>query len=301
MFVGHGLVAFAVVAALGEWRDWDLSFVLPAAVLAGLFATVPDVDVVYGVAGLTEVAATADPGSFWAAGNRTHRGLTHAVPVGVATALAAGLLARRDAWALAGLPVLAGLVAMAVVVSGGLAGLVAVAFTAGVIALVALARSLALSPRAVAGAALVGLVTHPFGDLFTGSPPDVLYPFDAVLVADRVVLASDPTLHLLGAFGLELAAAWLALAAYFRLTDRRLLGRVDRRAALGAAYGTAALVLPAPTLEVSYQFVFSVLGVGAVGVAGPSVGRVVTWRSVATALATVSVAAVAYALVYVYL
>lgn len=298
MFVGHGLVAFAVVAALGGWRGWDLPLVLPAAVLAGLFATVPDVDVVYGVAGFAEAAATADPEAFWAVGNRTHRGLTHSVPVGVVTALAAGLLVRRDTWAVAGLPVLAGLVAMAVVVSGGLAGLVATAFAAGVLGLVALARSLALSPRAVAGAALVGLVTHPFGDLFTGSPPDVLYPFDAVLVADRVVLASDPTLHLLGAFGLELAAAWLALAAYVRLTDRRLLARVDRRAALGAAYGAAALVLPAPTLEVSYQFVFSVLAVGAVGVAGPSVGRVVTLRSVATALATVSVAAVAYAVVY---
>jgi membrane-bound metal-dependent hydrolase YbcI (DUF457 family) len=298
MFLGHGLLAFAVVAFFGEWRNRDRTIVLSVALLAGLFATLPDVDVVYGLAGLADAVAITDPESFWAAGNRTHRGLTHSVPVGVATALAAGLLVRRDAGALAGVTVLAGVVATAVTMSGLLAGLVAIPFAAGVLGLVGLARHLEISPPAVAGVALVGLVSHPFGDLFTGTPPEFLFPFDAVLVTDRVLLASDPTIHLLGAFGLELVAAWLALAAYFRLTDRRLLARVDRRAAIGASYGAAALVLPAPTLDVSYHFVFSVIGVGAVGVTRPSFRLALTSRSVATALATVSVAGLSYAVVY---
>lgn len=298
MFVGHGLLAFAVVALLGEWRGWDRRVVLSGAVLAGLFGTLPDVDVVYGLVGLLQGTVALDPESFWAVSNEIHRGFTHSVPVGLLTALGAGLLARRDAWKTAGLAILAGIIVMAFTVSGGVAGLVAVVFVAGVLALVTLGQRLALSPRVVASAALVGVVSHPFGDLFTGSPPDVLYPFDAVLVSDRVVLAADPTMHLLAAFGLELATVWLALAVYFRVIGRPLLKRVDRRAALGVAYGGAAFVLPAPTLEVSYRFVFSVLGVGAIGVAQPSVGRVVTWRSIVTALAAVSIAVVAYASVY---
>lgn len=298
MFVGHGLLAFALVAFLGKRRGCDRAVVLSGAVLAGLFGMLPDVDVVYGLLGVLLGPVAVDPESFWAVSNEVHRGFTHSVPVGLLTASGAGLLARRDGWKAAGLAILTGVVVIAFTVSGGVAGLVAVVFVAGVVALVTLGRRLALSPQMIASVALVGAVSHPFGDLFTGSPPDVLYPFDAVLIADRVVLAADPTMHLLAAFGLELATVWLAVGMYFRVIDRTLLEHVDRRAALGVAYGGTAFVLPAPTLEVSYHFVFSVLGVGVIGVVQPSVRRVVTWRSAVTALATISIAVVAYAIVY---
>ncbi|MFB6250852.1 MAG: metal-dependent hydrolase [Halobellus sp.] len=304
MFVGHGLLAFAIVALAGERLGWDRAVVVPAAVLAGLFGTLPDVDVVYGLVGLVEQpSGTVE--AFWAAGNRVHRGLTHALPVGLVTAGAVGLLAGRDAWSLAGGAVLVGVVALATVVWGGLGGLVATAFVAGASALARAGRRRGLTPRAVAGAALVGLLTHPFGDLFTGSPPAMLYPLDAVVVADRIELAADPTLHLLAAFGVELAAVGVAFVAACRVTDRRAVDQVRRRAALGVVYGGAAFVLPAPTLAVSYQFVYSVLAVGVVGAAPagwptvPSLPRTDVWRAVGTALATVAVAAGAYAVVYV--
>jgi membrane-bound metal-dependent hydrolase YbcI (DUF457 family) len=306
VFVGHALLAFAVVAFLGERLGYDRRVVLSTAVLAGLFGALPDVDVVYGLAGL---AAGVDPEAFWAAGNRTHRGLTHALPIAVVTALAAGSLAaarrsssrtRPAALALAGAGFVA-VVAVALVVSGPLGGAVAVLFVGGAAVLALAARRRALAPSAVTAAALVGLLTHSFGDLFTGTPPAMLYPFDAVLAAERVTLAADPTLHLLGAFGLELAAAWLAVLAYARLTDRPLGTLVDRRATLGAVYGPAALVLPAPTLAVSYQFVYSVLGVGVTGAVttrSPRSLRRLDLSIAARALATVTVAAVAYLCVY---
>jgi len=302
MFVGHACLAFAVAAVGADRLGWSRERALGVAALAALFATLPDVDVVYGLSGLIAPAAGAGPvpvESFWDAGNRVHRGVTHALPVAGVVTAAVWLGSRSGARSRAtGAVLLTALVPVVAALSGGLAGAVTAVFVLGAGGLVALARHRGLSPEIVAGAALVGLVTHPFGDLLTGEPPALLYPFDVTVVAERVVLSADPTLHLIGAFGVELATVWLALAAYFRITGKRPAAHVDRRAVLGVAYAGAALALPAPTLEVSYHFVFSVLAVGFVGVAPPSLERVRTWRAGVTALAAVSLAAVAYAAVY---
>jgi membrane-bound metal-dependent hydrolase YbcI (DUF457 family) len=300
MFVGHGLLAFALVALAGERLGWERRTVLAVAVLAALFGTLPDVDVVYAPVGLLLGADLTDPvESFWAAGNEIHRGVTHSLVVGAATAAAAFLLARGERHrTVAGVALLAGVLTLATLHSGGLAGVVTLVFALGAIGLVALAREYDVAPRHVGGAALVGLLTHPFGDLVTGSPPALLYPFDVTLVAERVTLSGDTTLHLLGAFWLELAVVWLALLAYFRLTDRRVGDYVERPAAVGVAYGAAALVLPAPTLDVSYHFVYSVLGIGLLGGATSRPLARPTWRAAVTALAAVSVASLSYAVVY---
>lgn len=302
MFVGHACIAFAVAALGADRLGWSRERALGVAALAALFATLPDVDVVYGLAGLLGSgtgAGLVPVESFWDAGNRVHRGVTHALPVAAAVTAAVWLVVRAgSASRAAGVAGLAALVPVVAAVSGGLAGAVTALFVCCVGGLVALARRRGAPPQTLASAAFVGLFTHPFGDLLTGAPPALLYPFDMTLVAERVVLSTDPTLHLLGAFGVELATVWLALAAYFRVTGKRPAAHVDRRAVLGVAYAGAALALPAPTLEVSYHFVFSVLAVGFVGVAPPSLDRVRTWRAGVTALAAVSLAAVAYAAVY---
>jgi membrane-bound metal-dependent hydrolase YbcI (DUF457 family) len=300
MFVGHGLLAFALVAFAGERLGWERRTVLGVAVLAALFGTLPDIDVVYAPVGLLLGADLTNPvESFWTVGNEVHRGVIHSLVVGAVTAAAAVLLARKERLhTVAGVAILASVLALATLYSGGLAGVVTLVFALGAIGLVALAGEYDIAPRHVGGAALVGLLTHPFGDLVTGSPPALLYPFDVTLVAERVALSGDTTLHLLGAFWLELAVVWLALVAYFRLTDRRVGDYVERPAAVGVVYGAAALVLPAPTLDVSYHFVYSVLGIGLLGgVTSRPLARP-TWRAVVTALAAVSVASLSYAVVY---
>jgi len=300
VFVGHGLLAFAVVALAGERLGWDRRAVLVAAVLAALFGTLPDVDVVYAPVGLLLNGDPAAPvESFWDAGNQVHRGVTHSLVVAVPTAGAAGLLAtRRTAARVAGATALTGVWVLATLVSGALGSAVALVFVAGAAGLAVLARRYAVTPARAAGAALLGLVTHPFGDLLTGSPPAMLYPFDATLVAERVTLSPDPTLQLLAAFWFELAVVWLAVVAYFRLTDRRVRTHVERPAALGVVYGGAALVLPPPTLAVSYHFVYTVLGTGVVAVAATRPVARLSWSIAVTALAAVSVASLSYAVVY---
>ncbi|OAQ51072.1 hypothetical protein HTG_18465 [Natrinema mahii] len=273
MFVGHALLGFAVAALVADWRGWAPRRALLVGAIAGAFAAIPDIDVAYALVGLLEWQASdgalGASTAFWDASRGVHRSVTHSLVVGAVAAPAFGLLAVRGyaprvrLVRAVGIAVLAALVAIALVWSGPIAALVTGLFAAsgGVIARL-IARRTRVSPATVGIAALWGLWSHPWGDLVTGSPPDWFFPFGSTVLQSRVVLHADPTLHLLGAFAIELATIWLAAAVVCRLTDRSVIATINRRAAVGVAYGVAALAVTPPTLEVSYHFVFSILGVG---------------------------------------
>jgi len=301
MFVGHALLAFALVAAVARWRGWEPERAIQVGVVAGLFATVPDLDILYGpvglVGGVSGVMGAAE--TFWSTGNVTHRGPTHSLLVGTVAAGAFTAWARGDNRARSfSLAVLAGVVATVAATSGGLAAVVTALFLAGGLLVCALADRWDLGARSVGLAALVGLLSHPLGDLFTGEPPQLLYPLEVTLVSERLVLHADPTLNLLGAFALELAVVWLALYVAFSLKGEAVRTYIDRRAVLGLAYGGLALLLPAPTLETSYHFVFTVLAFGAVAFPRRRVRRVDAPRVFCTGLAVVTCAGLAYATAY---
>ncbi|MFC4359158.1 metal-dependent hydrolase [Halobium salinum] len=319
MFVGHATAAFAVAAVAASMAGYSRERALAVALLAGVFAAIPDVDMSYALVGVAgtglqpgDAGTMALARSFWQSGNVVHRAVTHSLVVAPVVALAAGAWvrgrnvdARRfrgTAWAL-----LVGLVATAGFVSGPLGAAVMGLF--GLAALGASEAAVHLTdfrPREVFAAALFGLVSHPFGDLFTGEPPAILYPLDVALVAERVALSADPTLHLLTAFGIELATLWAALFAYLALRGRRPRRVLEPRAALGVGYAVSVLLIPAPTLDLSYPFVFSVLAVGLVGAVPRvrrlgerlSVERPGAATAVVTGLAAVTVAWLAYAVAY---
>lgn len=278
MFVGHGLLAFALAAALATWAGWSRERVLAFGLLAGAFGLAPDIDILYAPVGLLGTTSGGDPvAAFWETGNVIHRSVTHSLLIGGLMAVVAGLWTTGSQGARAaaiGLGI--GVVAIAAQ-AAMLPAIVVVAFTVAVLALGSVGRRAGLTGPTVAAAAAVGLLSHPFGDLFTGEPPAMLYPLDGVLVAERVVLHPDPTLHLLGAFGLELATAWLAVLVYLRIDGYRVTDHVTSRAALGGGYAAAAILLPPPTLDTSYHFVFSILAVAAALAVGV---RPRTWRSV---------------------
>ena len=303
VFVGHAFVAFAIgaVAAdrLGASRDRALLF----GVAAGAFAFVPDVDMLYAVVGLLQADPTGvwdATAAFWDASKAVHRAVTHSLlvagPAAAGFALAAG---RRGRYLAAG-PLLA-VVALGWFADGPLAAVMLGVFAAGGVAVAIGAARLGLDQRAILLAALLGLVTHPFGDLFTGAPPPLFYPIGAEVFGDRVTLLADPTLNLLAVFAIELAAIWLGVGVALRFVDRSAVELVEPRAGIGALYGAAVFVLPPPTLETSYHFVFSVLAVGSVG-AVPLVGRLDRERAAGaavSALAAITLAGAAYAVAYV--
>lgn len=304
VFVGHGMLAFALVGTAAVLAGVEEDRALALALAAAVFATIPDVDILYALTGLVGTGLLGPWTSveaFWTTGNVVHRAVTHSMLLAVpATAGFALATTRRGRPASVG--VLGGVVAWVLLAGDALVGVIAVAWLlTGVGVAVVASRRFGLGPRAVLATAAAGLLTHPLGDLFTGEPPAVLYPLDVTVFPARVTLHADPTLHLLAAFGLELATIWLAAATYVRLRGGQFLPNVDRRAALGATYGVAAIALPAPTLEVSYHFVFSVLAVGAVGLlAGRHPVAVADDRprAVLTGLTAVTVAGLAYALTY---
>ena len=286
MMLGHALLAFAVVAWVADRFGWPSDRALALGVVAGAFAAVPDADMVYALTGPlgSDVDGVMEASkAFWGSSTLVHRTVTHSLVVAVPAALAFATLAvpaghariRRSTARALGTALAVGLVAVAWVASGWLGGLVMATFVlaGGAVGAVA-GRWANLDPAAVFAAALFGLVSHPFGDVLTGEPPAFFYPFDAALVGHRVMLSPDPTLHLLGAFALELAVAWLAMIVYCRLTDRRVRRYVDRTAGLGVAYAAAITLFPPPTLAVSYPFVFSILAVGTV-LSGPGLGTTV--------------------------
>lgn len=301
MFVGHAVLAFALGAVGAIVVGQPRAQALQIGVIAALFAIVPDVDIVYALVGLLDgggVMALAD--SFWRASTVVHRGVTHSVVIGTVAAIAFAGYPRHSRTVIA---VLGGLVAGTALLSGGLAGFVMALYVLAGLAVARLAHHHTASPRIVVGAALVGLVSHPFGDVFTGTPPAFGYPLDFSVVSARIAPFVDPTLNLLFAFGVELAVIWVAVAVFAWLTERSVWSGVQRRAGFGAGYGVAALVLAPPTMTVSYHFVFSVLAVGVVGVApnGRPWRPRNPWSTVVTGLAAVSVAFVAYAVGYLLL
>ncbi|WP_158056440.1 metal-dependent hydrolase [Halorussus halophilus] len=310
MMVGHAMLAFAVAATLGTRLGYSNDRALALGVVAGAFAAVPDVDMVYAFVGVAKVGfggVWQMTNAFWGSSTVVHRAVTHSLVVGAIAAVAFAFSPVERGRPIAAI-LLASLVAVAFFESGLLGATVMFAFVfAGVVVSLLAIEFADAGPRAMLATALVGLLSHPFGDLFTGTPPQFFYPFEWALFADRLALLADPTLNLLAIFLLELSTIWLAGSVYLRLTDQRLATHVDTRAAGGVAYAIAAVVLPAPTLDVSYHFVFSVLAVGVVGVAPrfhPAARPVLSadWNDALTwsltGLAAVSFATVAYTAVY---
>jgi membrane-bound metal-dependent hydrolase YbcI (DUF457 family) len=314
MFVGHAAVAVALVGGVAVARGRTAERALAVGLLAGAFAALPDVDMMYALVGVASAAggdALTLATAFWSTGNLVHRAVTHSLVLAPVVALVAALAGpARRLTRLAAIAIGAGVVALAWAVSGPLGVVVTVPFILGATALGVFARRYAdHSPPTVFVVGLAGLATHPFGDLFTGEPPAMFYPFDPTLVAERLVLAADPTLHLLAAFGIELVTIWAAVAVVGAATGLRPRTAVAPRAGLGAGYAATVLLIPAPTLDLSYPFVFSVLGVGLVGllptvrVVGTSGGPTVEppdWLpAVLTGLSAITVAWLAYAVAYV--
>jgi hypothetical protein len=276
MFVGHEFLAFAIAGGVALRLGYGTQTALHAGLIAALAALLPDLDIGYALGTYAVAVAGGAPlgwEPFWGVANATHRVVTHTLPTGIVAALTFGAtvaVGRRTAVAdpesprswLASTLALAGaaVVGTAVLLSGFRAGVspAAAVVAAGFLICVGaagwvLAARTDLPTAGTTAAAGVGFLSHPFGDVLLAVPPPLLSPFGPPVLVERVSLAADPTLHLLGALFVELVAVWAGLAVLSRLgSDRigggRLRDAIDRRAGVGVAYAPAAIVLPRPTI-----------------------------------------------------
>jgi hypothetical protein len=278
MFVGHEFLAFAIAGWVALRFGGDDRAAIHAGLVAGVAALLPDLDIGYAVATYAVAVAGGTPlgwEPFWGVANATHRVVTHTLPTGgVATLVfgAAVAVVRRQGAAgarsrsrrgrvttvtSAGLAVVgvATLLAGVRTAVSPAAAVVAAGFLACVAATGwALATRTELSTPAMTAAAGVGVVLHPFGDVFLAAPPPLFSPVGPPVWTGRVALSADPTLDLLGVLFVELATVWAGLVVFSRVaSDRMDLGgrvrdAIDRRAVVGFAYAPTAVLLPRPTI-----------------------------------------------------
>lgn len=321
MFLGHAFAALAIGVAVARLAGGDDATALSLGVVAAAAAILPDLDLLVGAG--TYLVQTIGPGGsswegLWGTSNAIHRGLSHTLlgGVGIATVLAGTAMGRRHGRedrpriALAALTVALavglGVIWIARKV-GGTSELLALAIVlAGAVVLGAVvAPRMEIGGIAIAGAALLGVLSHPFGDVFMSTPPRVFYPLYVPFLTESVRLASDPTLNLLAISFVELGTIWAGVLALANATRTPIRPLLSPWAGLGLAYPLLMVFLPRPTMTDAHWLGFTLVPFGLVGLLGflGVFGR--SWRrstSVAsaagTALGTVTVAALAYLLAY---
>jgi membrane-bound metal-dependent hydrolase YbcI (DUF457 family) len=146
VFIGHALLGFALAALIADWRGWPARRALTLGLVAGAFAAIPEVDVAYAAVALDLGRLSADsltrPSMFWGATREVHRTMTHS------------------------------LVVVASLANGPPGGIVTGMFAVTGLGVATLCRlRTSFRARTVGLAATAGLLSHPWGDLLTGSPP----------------------------------------------------------------------------------------------------------------------------------
>lgn len=316
MYVGHSLLAFTLAGLVAWGYGAQKRTVLLVGAAAAGFAIVPDVDSAYTLwavlrAGPSNVFPTTE--FVWTTeGWFVHRSLTHSLLVGAVTAVLSLIAAtgirrpRNRGRVLAtglGVGIAASLVAVGFL-SDGVLGMATMGLYLGAALLVtALAVRVDLPARVIGGTAALGLLTHPFGDVFMGRPPAFLYPVLTGPSVEKVAVASDPTVNLIGLFAIEILLGWSVLWLIVRVTDDTLRDHIAWRASVGIGFAAAVLFIRPPTLAVAYHFTLGTLATGAVLGVAPTLmerapNRTGALTPIATGLATVTLAVGGYLLAY---
>lgn len=266
MIAGHVSLAFVIAALLAYRWGVEARRCLTLGVFAAAFTLLPDVDIIFAWKEIAVILTSGLSGfvdSFWAASGEFHRGATHTLLALILSfagfytyykkninSLAFGIVSASAVYGLA---------------AGGLMGsMVMAVFAALGLKLTDISRE-RIEAREFLLVAGTGLLTHPFGDVFTGNPPDFLFPLDMVLLESRVVLNADPVLNLLSVFLLEIFLLLAAVLVTVEISDEELFSLASPLALLGLLYMPFYYVIPEPTLSVSYHFVFSSVGLAIAG------------------------------------
>lgn len=279
MYVGHGLLALAIVLLAAAHSDLGRRQTLAAGAIAAGFGTLPDVDLVYTVYAVVESGPTGvfpTTEHVWTESWVVHRTLTHSLLVGcvvVAIATAAAALfrgrtqPRRRDRPIAIATVLLGagvLLTIALEADGGLGAVTMALFVAGAVAIAWVAVRWRVPLSWIALAATVGLLLHPPGDFWMGQSPALFYPAWTSPPVESVELAADPVLEFLAAVLIEIVLLAGAVLAVDVARDRPPLDAASAWSLLGVLQLAALWLFEAPTFRVAYRFSGLLVLLGAV-------------------------------------
>lgn len=265
MIAGHFLLAFTLVAAAATALGYQKEKALYLALFAGGFAVIPDVDMIYGVKGLVialDSGLNGFPGTFWDVSNRVHRGLSHSLVTGLVATLGFTAYFIRSKKSVA-VSVIGLLVVSAFIFEELVGAVVMLVFSLIGLKLAESAQG-HINNREFLSVAGLGLLSHPFGDFFTGTPPELFFPLTDTVRESKIVLNQDPVLNLLSIFGIELFLGLTAVIFALHLREVSIKENISPLISAGGLYGFVFYLIPVPTLAASYSFVFSILGFGIV-------------------------------------
>lgn len=257
MIAGHFFLAFSLAAFLSYYVGYEAEAALEIGLFAALFALLPDIDIIYAfkeVAVLLASDTSIFVESFWNASGKVHRGFSHSLVTGLVSSAAFTFYHRNRSRYVAAMIGMAALAAGAFLGGFLVASLAVLYAAAGV--LLSEAAVERVDERGFTGAVLVGLISHPFGDLFTGTPPGLLYPLTLELIESRLILVQDPVFNLLSIFLVELSCLVLALGVFSYVRGVDLSPEISPLSFMTVTFGASYFLIPEPSLSSSYQFVY---------------------------------------------
>lgn len=300
MFAGHFFLAFLIAALIAYWQGLEKKQTLVLGLFAGGLAVLPDLDIVYALKGLTTLLL---PGSvlesFWSASKIIHRGISHSLVTGFIAATLFTLGYEKNSY-IGNILSTVFLGVFAFMLDGWIgAGVLALYGAVG--AVLATYAEKYISRKELYIVSLIGLLSHPFGDILTGTPPQFLYPFNIELIGSRIPLSTDPTINIILVLILEILIILTGILFMAYLKEKDLKSFITKIPLLGLFYGFTSLFIPDPTLSNAYTFVFSILGYGLTVSLVQSLytGNFKDYFQVSiAALLTVLVSAVSYLVIY---
>lgn len=272
MFIGHEVSAFVLAASIAVVAGVKQSRALTIGMIAGCFGVLPDLDIFYAaVSYLFAIGQGTAIGwnAFWGIANNVHRIVTHPLPVAVTGALIAWTVAtivsgnsnRRTPILAVGTGGGIMLIAVSYFESVGLeAAAVAIIYFA-TIAVVGLYLSTQtkVSTQWIGVAAGVGLIIHPFGDVFMAVPPPLFAPFRFDTFLTRIVLSTHSTINLLAITAVEILIVWVGVLTATYLSNSDMSSMAHPTVVVGALYGLLGFVLPTPTMADAHLFGFTIV------------------------------------------
>lgn len=270
MIVGHAPFAFALLAIiLLVTTSFSNKKVLYLATVAGTAALLPDIDILFPLVSLISVTPFTISelvNQFWTVSGERHRLATHSLIIlGSGTILAFAQMhfsepTRKYSILLATLAVFLLPLSLAVQL------LTATIFTSVYILITRKPDSSSINEITLAFS--FGAFIHPFGDMFTGTPPAFFYPFTNIIGLSRWTIA-DSTIQFGLVFILEIGSLIAALYLLAHLTETthitltEIKPKPHHTIISTLIIGTLLFILGtsiAPTVDSAPPFVFPLVG-----------------------------------------
>lgn len=272
MFIGHFALSFLLIYfLLNVYTDVETKQVIRLSLISGIYGLVADLDIIFAfVETLLFVSETGNITieAFWNISRNFHRKSTHSLVVGVLSII--GIVIQfiyiddvakpyENSTFDYGISIL----------FGGLIGMLTGNFARGVLVsglfvfcILSVTRVIlyktSFNKNIVLVSAFVGILSHPFGDVFTGTPPNFFYPLYDINL-ERIVLFTNETLNISALFLIESLLFVLFMLIYADSKDiNNNITYITFFAAI-ASGGVLSYFITSPSIDEPYTFVSGIL------------------------------------------